>query len=220
MWSFRRKIKLSAEDIAALLLSEIVVRDEDCPELEMELTEEQRNDYLARCKLHRLAMVLMVIVAEGKSNPKALLLREAVERRVFGELNADSVALLEQVQAAMANLRVLLFPEGPPKELSWSRSWLSEIGIDAIDPADLTVFAIHWQLQYSGITKILRGFRIKQESGRTSGPEERVVCEPPDSQSTQKEEKKYDIFNVYFFATAAAVVCAILAFWSVLFIVE
>ena len=155
-----QKAKAFPDEIASVFLSEFVANDNLAPRNGLNLTPEQQQQYISTCKLYRLALVLMTLMNEEQNNPKALLVRESIESKVFGLPDDQSHTLLSQIQSSMSDLHNLLFPEGNPKELSWARSWFKSIGIDATNPVDLTLFSIGWMDQYIATTKSLRDFNI------------------------------------------------------------
>ena len=156
----RKKVKAPPDVIASALLSEFVGNDELAPSIELALSAEQQQQYETRCKLYRLAAALMTLLNEEGENPKVLHIRESIEGRVFGLPDDQSRALLQQVQRAMSDLQALLAPTGNPKELSWARAWFQAMGVEAINPVDLTLFACSWMDQYVAATKSLRRFKI------------------------------------------------------------
>ncbi|MBL7184921.1 MAG: hypothetical protein ISS70_01235 [Phycisphaerae bacterium] len=155
-----RKAKLTPDEIAGVFLSEFVANDDLAPSNELDLSPEQQQQYASKCKLYRLALVIMTLMNEERNNPKVLLVRESIESKVFCLPDDQSHALLSQIQSSMSDLQKLLLPDGNPKELSWARSWFESIHIDAINPVDLTLFASSWMDQYIAATKSLRDFKI------------------------------------------------------------
>ena len=89
-----------------------------------------------------------------------MLVREALESKIFGIRNEQSEVLLSQIQLSMSELKDLLFSEGNTKELSWARFWFESIDVEIINPADLTLFATYWMDLYIATTKTLRDFKI------------------------------------------------------------
>ena len=162
----QKKVEASPDEIAAVFLSEFVADDDLAPSIELEFSADQQQQYISRCKLYRLALVLMILMNEERENSKALHVRESVEARVFGLPDDQSRTLLKQVQNSMSDLRALLAQKGNRKELSWARSWFQAIGIDVINPVDLTLFASNWMDQYIAATKSLRNFTIAGRNGR------------------------------------------------------
>jgi len=156
----RGKAKAPPDEIASIFLSEFVANDDLAPRNGLNLTLEQQQQYISTCKLYRLALVLIILMNEERNNPKALHVRESIESKVFGLPDDRSLTLLNQIQSSMSDLQNLLFPKGSPKELSWARSWFNSIGIDAINPVDLTLFSTGWMDQYIAMTKSLRDFKI------------------------------------------------------------
>ena len=154
------KVKSPPDDIASDLLSEVVENEELAHPTEVTMSEEQRRQYVSRCKLYRFALVLMTLLNEEKTNPKVLHVRQSIEQRVFGLPDDQSRALLDQVQSAMSDLQALLAPTGKPKELSWARSWFQEMNVEADNPVDLAFFASCWMDQYVAVTETLRDFEI------------------------------------------------------------
>ncbi len=165
MWFFSRKVKMPADALADLLLSEIVENEADGLERDMEhdleLTSQQKQAYHSKCKLYRLAMVLVAVVAEQSRTPGALRLQESIEHQVFGQRNVESERVLVEVNGAMSDVQRLLQSGAHKEELSWAMSWLSEIGVDRFNPADLLMVSAGWMIEYSCIVKSLRGFKIQ-----------------------------------------------------------
>lgn len=155
-----RKVRASADEIADAFLVEFVGNEALCPTLDLRLTEEQTEAYRAKCRLYRLASVLVAFLGEEQRTPKVLEVRHSLEQQVLGSRDQQSEALLQHLREAMLDLRSLLFPDAEPRELSWARSWLAGVGMDAYNPVRLTLFASTWMSQYTDAVKSLREFRI------------------------------------------------------------
>ena len=153
---FDEKNEIAPKDLGEILISEYIANDILCPRLQLDISVEQRNNYLTMCKIYRIALVLIVMMNEEHNNPKVLSVRESVEGRLFHRQNGKTLAFLDQVRGAMSDLGNLISSQGSKKELSWAISWLSSLGIDSSNPADLTLFAVNWMDQSVAIAKFLR----------------------------------------------------------------
>jgi len=153
-------VEAPPQEIADALLSEFIEKNGTAPCIDFKLTAEQQQEYESRCRLYRLALVLLSLMNEEQENPRTLEVREHIETKVFGRRSRQSHALLRQVQAAMSDLHSLLMPVSNPKEFSWARSWFGSIGVDCPNPVDLALFARSWMGQFVAIVKSLRHFEI------------------------------------------------------------
>ena len=161
MWFFgRRKVKAPPDEIADSFLSEFVENDNLAPSIELDLTPEQQQCYRSKCKIYRLALVLMALMNDEHENPAVLQVRQSIETKVFHLPDEHSCPLLQHVQSAMTDLQALLGPNDNRRELSWARAWFEAIGVDATNPADLVLFSCSWMDDYVAATKSLREFRI------------------------------------------------------------
>ncbi len=160
--SDRKKAQAFPEEIADIFLSEFVMNDDLIPSVGFVLTTDQQQQYSSKCKIYRLALVLMVLMNEERENPKALDVREQIEVRTFWLPDDRSRTLLEQVQKSMPDLQTLICTEEKPKELSWARSWFQSIDINETNPAILALFALNWMNQYVAITKALHDFEFEE----------------------------------------------------------
>jgi len=161
MWPFGpKKTRASAIDVADAFLSEIVADDESAPRTEIELSFEEKRKYLSRCKIYRLAMVLVALLNEEKSTPETRNVRREIEARILTLPEEQADALQQQVREAMADLKALLSPEGKSREMSCARSWFQRIGVDAANPVELTLFAVSWFHRYEAVVQSIRDFKI------------------------------------------------------------
>jgi hypothetical protein len=55
----------------------------------------------------------------------------------------------------MQNLSELFFPAEKPREMLWAKAWLDDIGVNEINPIDLSLFAMRWMDSYVMIIKVL-----------------------------------------------------------------
>ena len=156
----KKKVKAPPDEVADAFLAEFIANNTLIPTIELKLTPKQAQKYASKCRLYRLALVLIIFINEEKENPKALCVRECIESKVFDHPDEQSHVLLKQVRSAMLDLQGLLFPEGNPRELSWARSWFETIGVDATNPVDLTLFSSSWMDHYVSATNALRDFKI------------------------------------------------------------
>ena len=157
---YHKKAGATSDEIASIFLSEFIVNDDLSPKTISEINAENQDQYMLKCKLYRIALILIILINEEKNNQKVLLIREALESKLFGTPNDQSRIILSQIQSSMSDLKNLLFPDDNPKELSWARHWFESLGIDIINPADLTLFAINWMDLYIATTNTLKEFKI------------------------------------------------------------
>ena len=156
----RKKVKASPDEVARTFLSDFVANNDLAPSTDLELTTDQKERYEFKCKLYRLALLIMILMDEERDNCRFLTVRESIESRTFSLPDEHSPDLLEDIRHSMSDLQALLLPREKPKELSWARSWFEAIDIDVLNPAELTLFAINWMDQYIAVTKSLRDFKI------------------------------------------------------------
>lgn len=156
-----KKVKATPEVIADNYITEFIVNNDLTPKIISEINTENQDQYMFKCMIYRIALILITLINEEKNNPKVLLVRKALESKIFGIRNDQSEVLLSQIQTSISELKDLLFSEGNTKELSWARYWFESIGIDIINPADLTLLATYWMDMYITVTKTLRNFKIK-----------------------------------------------------------
>jgi hypothetical protein len=154
-----QKAQLTADEMSEIYISEYILNDKVCPILDA-ISDEQRDDFLIKCKLYRVALLFMVLMNEEKKTPKLLSVRIEIEKRFFSEQNAVSNLFLEHLRGAMCELQALIFPKKSRKELSWAKSCLDAVGITDLNPAHYCQFAINWMDQYIMIRKSLDDFEI------------------------------------------------------------
>ena len=155
-----KNVEVTPEVIADTFISEFIVNNDLSPKKISEINSENQDQYMFKCMVYRIALVLIILINEEKNNPKVLLVREVLESKVFGIRNDQSENLLSQIQMSMSELKDLLFSKGNKHELSWARYWFESCDIEIINPVDLTLFAVYWMDMYIALNKTLREFKI------------------------------------------------------------
>lgn len=117
------------------------------------IEEAMRPYFDGKMTLYKLALVLIVLIAEEEKTPALLSVRDRIERVFFMPEGGDN--LLLQVKAAMQDLNDMIFSVDR-HELTWAATWFEEIEIDETDPINLCLFATDWMQQYVMVTKTIR----------------------------------------------------------------
>ena len=149
------------DEIAKTILREYVFSDA-FRQADLQFDEDLEKPFDSKMWLYRLALSLMVLLAEEQGKPELARVREQFETHVFPVSQEEGMELLAQVRLAMQRLNELLH-EDTKRELSWAASWFKEIGIDETDPINLTLFASGWMRQYKMVTDVLRSAEISAE---------------------------------------------------------
>lgn len=152
-----QNIAETPDKIAMTLLQEYVFSDSFRPILEIDKASEQIVN--GKMWLYRIALSLMVLLAEEQAKPELTCVREQFEIYVFPASQEEDTGLLDQVRLAMQDLKELLH-QNTRREFSWSISWFNTIGVDENDPINLTLFATGWMNQYKMVTDILQDAEI------------------------------------------------------------
>jgi hypothetical protein len=153
----------SAEAFAQDLLSEYV----DNPDMnagdELPAESGARRRYLDAKRLYRLALVLVVLLAEEERRPVMLRVREGVEALVFSPQAGDKEPRVSALRAAMRDLGELLSLTGGMvgRPLSWSRAWFERVGVVETNPVRLTTFAVGWMDAFTALVEVVRGVDIE-----------------------------------------------------------
>jgi hypothetical protein len=149
----RKKDKDEYDEVTEVLINDFV----NDISIDRDLRKEYRNDheFLDKCIIYRIAIVLMVLISEEKGRGKLLDLRIAFEKMIFGEPSQESSRLLKEVQLAMKDLSDLLFADSP-KQMTWAKNWLHSIGIEEHNPVDLAMVAYKWMELYIVCVKTIR----------------------------------------------------------------
>jgi hypothetical protein len=148
-----KKDNTAHDEIAGVIISEFVTNmslDKD-----WDKGYQNKDSFLTKCKIYRIAIVLMVLLSEEKKYSKLKNLRIEFEKLVFGEQSDMSINLLNEVKSAMKDLSGLLFTDSP-KQMTWARNWLLSAKIDETNPAKLALVAIEWMDFYIAFVKISR----------------------------------------------------------------
>jgi hypothetical protein len=110
--------------------------------------------FIAKMRIYREALVLLVLLAKSHDNPDYEPVLRAYEALVMPPTpDLDGMVKLEALKGAMSNLAALLTPSDDSRPLTWSRSWLSGVGHEEGDPITLTLFSTHWMDTYIAVRK-------------------------------------------------------------------
>ncbi len=151
---FKRKGNNTAyNEIARVIVSDFVTN----MNLDKDWKEEYQNinSFLTKCKIYKIAIVLMVLLSEENKHSEINNLRVEFEKLVFGEQSDMSINLLNEVKPAMKDLAGLLFTDSP-KQMNWARNWLLSAKIDETNPANLAFVAMEWMDFYIACVKSIR----------------------------------------------------------------
>lgn len=154
--------KSDAAEIAQVLVEEFVEGDSLGGEWDATIPAHAMPRYRAKVLLYRVALVLMALLSEETKNVQCLRLREAFEGLMFGMPGAETgpdaeqIKELEKVRHAMKCLNDLLFPAEKPRQMSWAKAWLQEIGVEVTNPADLAFFAMCWMGEYTMVVRTVQ----------------------------------------------------------------
>jgi hypothetical protein len=73
-----------------------------------------------------------------------------------------SLKRLNAVKRAMGNLNALLVTEGKPKEFTWAKEWLHDVGHEEHNPVTLSLFAGHWIDEVASVGKSIKDLKFMQ----------------------------------------------------------
>jgi hypothetical protein len=164
---WKRKKKMAANEFADLLFEEMVIRIDDQPLKELQLSAVMRERFETKLKLYQLAVVLMALRAEESSNSRLVAVREHFENNIHH---------LNEVKAAMQELGELLTKAQEPKPMSWARRWLQGLGINETNPITLMHFAHRWTSRYVAVVNTLRecAATLEDAVATTAAPRARI----------------------------------------------
>lgn len=117
------------------------------------IEESMRPHFDGKMQLYKLALSLIVLLAEEQTTPALLSVRDKVEDTFFASEGGDN--LLIQIRIAMQNLHDLIF-SGDKHEMSWAASWFKEMNIEETNPINLCLFALDWMKQFEIVTHTIR----------------------------------------------------------------
>ena len=154
--------KISSEELAEVYLYEIITNNELAPKISLTFSDKQKKeDYDYLCRLSRLALVLMATMDEAYSNPKFALVQDNLETQIFDDLAEEKAEeLTKQLRRVMTDLKDLLKPKEKNKELTWAKTWLSRIGWEITNPADLLQISCYWMDLYVVLVKSFNDYQI------------------------------------------------------------
>lgn len=154
----QQEITDTADEIAKAIVREYVLAKTDHLPDGMVVDRSIKPNLAAKMALYKVAIVLMVLLAEEENNPDLLSVRVAIEA-IFHLDQPEGQDRLRAVKVAMEKLNSLILSQDR-REFTWSRSWLEELGVEETNPARLALFAMHWFDHYVMVTKIIRGCKI------------------------------------------------------------
>jgi hypothetical protein len=149
-------------DAIAGSLFQIMVQEEaeSAPTKHFDLPEALWCEYGGKLRLYLEATVLMFLLSQAEKGRKYEEVLQAFEGRIFPRTPClEGVAKLTAVKNAMKQISELLQPVGAPKELSWSKAWLADIGHEEHNPVALMLFASYWMNAFVTVGKAMQDFR-------------------------------------------------------------
>jgi hypothetical protein len=156
-WSQKRSI--ASADLAEALLEEFIYRTTFDASTSLRLDAPSVARFADKAHLYKLASVLIALGREEQTNSRFAAVRAEFERRVFPPTQEEGAGLLVAIKFAMKDLSTLLFLRDNPKEMSWARHWLLDIGVDETNPSRLFLFAIYWMDFHIMTSKALQSFK-------------------------------------------------------------
>ena len=156
---WNRKHKVASAELAEVLLNEFIRGATFDAAKSFGLDAPAVACFEDKAHRYRLASVLIALGKEEQTNPRFSAVRAELERRVFPPTQEEGVVLLAAIKSAMKDLGALLFPNEQPKEMSWARNWLLDIGVDETNPATLALLATYWLDYHITASKALQSFK-------------------------------------------------------------
>jgi hypothetical protein len=153
---FKKKKKVNSDEMARALLDEFIFNDALDTQLDISLDEDTTDSYQTKMWLYRLALVLLVLMTEEQRNVNFAKVRESLEKLIFTMPQEKGSDFLVELKRAMQALNDLLFSNESPRQMSWAREWLKEIGVEDSNPVRLSLFAGVWMDSYIMVVNTLR----------------------------------------------------------------
>ena len=148
-------LKVITPETFDLLLTEFAFRKHPGPHYGSDDGVQERS------RLYRIALILYVFVEQEYLDRRFVPVREAFERRIFGtHENEDARAFVMRVKSAVGDLNTLFeaIQTRSRKELTWSRLWLAEAGVDEHNIELLRQFTMLWVDMYATLTELIKGW--------------------------------------------------------------
>jgi len=137
----KQKLPIQASVLAQTLFNEFIESKSYDPTLELIASIDALERYNEALRLSALGIMLTALIDEEHRNPKFVQVREAFEKLVFPEDNAEAVIIFNAVKNQMREWQNLF--KTPARQLTWTKSWFSNIGITLTNPDDLTLFVVY-----------------------------------------------------------------------------
>jgi hypothetical protein len=106
--------------------------------------------------MYRQVLVLLALLSEEKNNSNFIAVREQFERLVLPPKSEDGQTALVAIKAAMSDFSHSMEER---RRMSWSVSWLEDVGVIETNPVTCGLFAVHWMNFFAAVVKSLREFR-------------------------------------------------------------
>jgi DnaJ-domain-containing protein 1 len=114
----------------------------------IQIDQEKKRDFYLMLMVYRIALAFVMLEQQRKKNERFELVGQALKTKLDEQLSKAEFSLA--VTNAKKKLEELLFSDSG-KELTWSREWLDAIGIEVLNPSDLTFFAVGWLDAYAAL---------------------------------------------------------------------
>jgi hypothetical protein len=154
---FRRRKRIPSEEAETLIR---YLSEPDYPLAESFIARvsiDHRDAFLEKMFLYQLAAVMVCLLAREKHDGRFGEIRKSFEEKtIFPMLGSHGgEGMIVNFTQAMGELANLEKPVAEARPLSWARDWLSAIGVDIVNPVDLTLFVTLWQQKLYYTLKVL-----------------------------------------------------------------
>jgi hypothetical protein len=137
-----KKRKIEAAELVDVLLEEIF-KDQHTPRTEhLHIPADKEDVFVSKVDFYKQAALLRGVIIQELSNPKFASVRKQLEPIIFrASTQEEGMIVINEIKQAMLSLDKL---HESVKPMSWSMSWLADIGINESNPVTLQFFGTFW----------------------------------------------------------------------------
>ncbi len=152
------KKKIKPNILADVLLSDFIMNKDINSRFKLNTNWVLSPSFEDKVVLHKLALVLLALLALEDKNANFRHVREFLEKIVFSPDIVEGYPFVIEVKATMDQVSELLKSRNSGNGIHWAKAWLTQIGIDEPNPMTLVQFAMMWMDNYVAVTNYLKGY--------------------------------------------------------------